>query len=184
MCKRAVSDFYVICPIWPREEEPRRRGDGFGAGEWEAMVLDQSGSWISKRCSTCQKVKPLADFPRHGYPNSHEASCTACISARIRRSKQLSLLFDKTDKRTGSQRDDHLRRRYGLESKEVQALIDSQGGLCPICLKRSPTQVDHDHSIGKVRGILCIYCNAAMGAFHDDPALVAKAIRYLEKNRG
>jgi Recombination endonuclease VII len=70
-----------------------------------------------------------------------------------------------------------------MGAAEVQALIDAQGGICPVCLKRPATQVDHDHKTGRVRGVLCLYCNAAMGAFHDDPNLIANAIAYLERYR-
>jgi Recombination endonuclease VII len=62
-------------------------------------------------------------------------------------------------------------------------MISAQGGLCAACKKNPATQVDHDHKTGKVRGILCLNCNAALGALKDDPRLVWEAIDYLENAR-
>ena len=44
--------------------------------------------------------------------------------------------------------------------------------------------VDHCHKSGNIRDGLCQRCNAAIGLFGDDPALMLKAISYLEKHRG
>jgi hypothetical protein len=63
-------------------------------------------------------------------------------------------------------------------------MIEAQGGLCAVCKKRPATQVDHDHKTKKVRGIVCLNCNAAMGALKDDVRLVWEAIHYLEEWRG
>jgi hypothetical protein len=61
-------------------------------------------------------------------------------------------------------------------------MVAEQGGLCKICRRREATQIDHDHRTGVIRGILCLYCNAALGAFHDDPLVIQNAIDYLERH--
>ena len=40
--------------------------------------------------------------------------------------------------------------------------------------------VDHNHKTGRVRGILCSFCNTALGKFDDSVGLLARAIEYLE----
>lgn len=57
-----------------------------------------------------------------------------------------------------------LQTRYGIGAAEYAALLEKQGGVCPICVEapRLPS-VDHDHDSGVVRGILCRTCNAALG---------------------
>jgi hypothetical protein len=75
--------------------------------------------------------------------------------------------------------------RYGLSQADYDAMLARQGGVCAICRKKSnrPLQVDHCHKTGKVRGLLCLNCNTALGRFHDDPDLMRAAIAYLEASR-
>jgi hypothetical protein len=128
-----------------------------------------------KRCPDCGDVKPLSEFPRNKHTRSgFHAYCKPCHNARTR---------DTVRRLYGNSRHYHLRKKYGVGSDEVQELVKAQGGVCPICLKRPATQVDHDHDTGEIRGVLCLYCNAALGAFHDDPDLIAKAIAYVERHR-
>ena len=64
-----------------------------------------------------------------------------------------------------------------------RALRDAQGNMCAICgATELPLFVDHDHTSGLVRGLLCHYCNIGLGGFKDDPARLQSAIRYLAKN--
>lgn len=72
-------------------------------------------------------------------------------------------------------------RVYGI-TREQYDEIDK--GYCPICLRDwSPTCrpcVDHDHTTGDVRGLLCIWCNRrAVGRFRDSK-LVYRIAEYLD----
>ena len=63
------------------------------------------------------------------------------------------------------------------------AMLQAQGGGCFIC-GRPPREdislhVDHDHSTGRVRGILCFCCNNALADFQEDPELLKKAASYV-----
>ena len=79
----------------------------------------------------------------------------------------------------------YLKRRYGITPEEYQALSDAQNGLCRIC--QGPPQgrwkrlhVDHDHATGKVRGLLCHWCNNMLGHAKDSPTVLQAAIAYLQ----
>lgn len=69
--------------------------------------------------------------------------------------------------------------RYGISPEEQNALLESQQGKCALCEK--PAQhVDHCHSTGKVRGMLCVFCNHAIAAIESIPDWIEKAQSYLE----
>lgn len=73
-------------------------------------------------------------------------------------------------------------RRYGMSIDAYERLSSVQGGVCAICRTvggRRSLAVDHHHGTGEVRGLLCGSCNAGLGQFKEDPALLRAAIAYL-----
>lgn len=83
----------------------------------------------------------------------------------------------------GGSRGYHLKRRYGLSIEEVSAQTALQRGLCAICRAAPAAHVDHDHTSGRARGMLCFNCNGGLGQFFDDPVRLARAIDYLKGAR-
>lgn len=79
-----------------------------------------------------------------------------------------------------------LKYRYGMTEEEWDQMLEVQQGLCAICGKDPGDRlcVDHDHKTGKVRGLLCRGCNAALGKFYDDPDVVMRAASYLLEHEG
>lgn len=78
-------------------------------------------------------------------------------------------------------------RKYGLTLKCYEKMEKKQKGLCLICKGEEPSKkkklvVDHCHSTGKVRGLLCSKCNQGLGYFMDDIQSLKIAIKYLKKN--
>ena len=79
-----------------------------------------------------------------------------------------------------------LKKKYGMSLEEFEAILKSQGYACGVCWSQIPQgkglwHVDHDHRTGKIRGLLCHYCNLALGHFKDDERVMEEAIRYLSK---
>ncbi|WP_437104985.1 endonuclease VII domain-containing protein [Streptomyces sp. enrichment culture] len=74
----------------------------------------------------------------------------------------------------------HPRRRREALRKRVP--IASQGGVCCVCLSAVPAHVDHCHETGRVRGVLCFSCNAALGQFKNQPDVMRRAAAYVEGN--
>lgn len=65
-------------------------------------------------------------------------------------------------------------------------MLEAQGGKCAICggepggrWKRQ-FHVDHNHTTGAIRKLLCHGCNAGIGNFGEDPARLLAAIAYLQ----
>lgn len=78
-------------------------------------------------------------------------------------------------------------RRYGITFENYSDLLEKQDHKCAICKAtesgNSRTNgnlfVDHCHTTGKVRGLLCSKCNHAIGLLNDDVDLLQKSILYL-----
>jgi hypothetical protein len=84
------------------------------------------------------------------------------------------------ERRSQTLRQWNLATKYGMSPEQFDELLLSQGNVCAICSNRRKSMcVDHDHSTGEVRGILCRRCNAMLGQISDDVSVLARAIEYL-----
>jgi hypothetical protein len=78
--------------------------------------------------------------------------------------------------------DRYVQRTYGLAPGEYAARLAAQGGGCAICTKKPRKRylaVDHDHRTGRVRGLLCYFCNTSIGTFEFDRETALRASEYL-----
>ena len=78
----------------------------------------------------------------------------------------------------------HEMQKYGLTPHAKQALLAKQHDACAICgyefgQKLGDYHIDHCHTTGNVRGILCDLCNRGLGFFRDKPDFLREAARYL-----
>jgi len=76
----------------------------------------------------------------------------------------------------------YMLRQYGISPEEYDRILALQNGVCAICRKKPNRRllyVDHCHRTGKVRGLLCMKCNSALGLYEDDPNLTEAATAYL-----
>lgn len=74
---------------------------------------------------------------------------------------------------------------HGVSIETYEAMLERQNGKCKICGEvpkgyRKHLCIDHCHSTGRVRGLLCHTCNAGIGFFRDDVTRLKAAIRYLK----
>ena len=85
----------------------------------------------------------------------------------------------------------YLKNTYGLTPEDKQKMLAEQNNCCAICEYSEPGArgnvngewyVDHDHVTGKVRGLLCNRCNAALGFMHEDIWALHKMIRYSQNH--
>ncbi|MGY0066330.1 endonuclease VII domain-containing protein [Streptomyces sp. QTS137] len=114
-----------------------------------------------KLCRTCGEIKPRGEWHRNaGAPDGPSARRKACRAVQGRQ--------------------DHLKRQYGTTEAERDEPIASQGGARCICLSVPAAHVDHCHETGRVRGVLCFSCNAALGQFKDRPDAIRRAAAYVE----
>lgn len=81
----------------------------------------------------------------------------------------------------------HLRRRYGISPERYSEMLAEQYFCCAICQSPEEEQtrrfsVDHNHTTGQIRGLLCHRCNAGLGLFLEKEDLLASAISYLREH--
>lgn len=81
-----------------------------------------------------------------------------------------------------------LKHRYNLSYEKYLEMKKSQSNKCLICeadekeSKNGRLVVDHCHSTGKIRGLLCDKCNNGLGRFNDNIETLRSAINYLSEN--
>jgi hypothetical protein len=124
-------------------------------------------------CPDCQDFKAESQFPKNRSTSTGFAAY--CKPHQNARSKESKLRVH------GGSRHYHLTRRYGIGDDEVDAMVEAQAELCPVCRRPLGTKphVDHDHASGQVRGLLCFTCNVGLGNFSDDPERLERAAAYL-----
>lgn len=125
-------------------------------------------------CARCGMFKPVSEFHSRGLTKRglplYVAYCKPCTVLRQQ------------------ERPDYAHRakakKYGLTEQCYTLMLDAQGGVCAIC-KAPPGKrrlaIDHCHTTGKVRGLLCGPCNVSLGAFRDNPRTLLEAAKYLLK---
>lgn len=114
-----------------------------------------------KRCPRCGETEPHSEW--HRKSSSADGLAAHCKTRR------------KADLRR-----QYFLRTHGLTEEQLAAMVAEQRGRCVICLSGPAEHVDHDHGTGKVRGVLCFACNAALGQMRDRPDALRRAADYLE----
>jgi Recombination endonuclease VII len=148
----------------------------------------------SKRCRKCKQLFSVSEFDlskdqRDGlYP-----WCKTC-----KKPKQRTGNIDRLKRWETRQDPTHIKKirnrtaklwnlmRYGLTFESYDELLEAQGGFCKLCKDRDKCgrmlSVDHNHVTGEVRGLLCTFCNTALGMLRDNPELIDRMKIYLETN--
>jgi hypothetical protein len=128
--------------------------------------LPAAAALTEKRCPVCKEVKPTDQFKFIKKKKAFYSFCRPCDRNYARRYRYLP--------------------KYGLKLEALEAMLEAQGGGCAICLTKLDGvqmrggHVDHCHTAGKVRGILCQVCNTALGKFRDNPEIMRRAANYVE----
>lgn len=162
-----------------------------------------------KKCIRCGEFKPLTDYGWHNIAKGqHRNFCKLCQKEWDReyktgvgkplieeyREKNKDKMVEyrklyKLDPKNKEKMRTHGRnatlRQFGITQEDYDELFKKQDGKCVICgvEKNGGKQnfcVDHDHTTGKVRGLLCHNCNLSIGLMKDNPDLLRKAAEYLE----
>lgn len=131
----------------------------------------------TKVCARCGEGKSVSEFPtkKRGGSIGVYSYCYPC-RAEYNREKNLQRTYEYN-------RTANLKRKFRLSSSDYNKMLESQGGKCAICGKepKKVLCVDHCHSSGAVRKLLCNHCNTLIGMAKEDINTLHNAIRYLEE---
>ena len=144
------------------------RTGGVGHGDLGGFVT--SNNITTRVCTACNKTLSLSFFAvNRSAPDGRRSKCRACVAIWNRRYL--------------------LERRFGLTPEDYDAMLSSQGGRCALCRADKPGgrwdrfHVDHCHETGRVRGLLCYFCNCALGTLGDSPEAIARVLAYVDPAR-
>lgn len=132
---------------------------------------------MTKVCNLCNEELPVDFFAKKKAGKyGVRARCKVCTNACER---------GYYSGNPEANKDRHLRKSHGITLEDYREMLAKQDNVCLICgqpetAKNKTLAVDHDHSTGVIRGLLCHKCNAGLGHFNDDPSLLRAAIKHLE----
>jgi hypothetical protein len=164
---------------------------------------------MKKKCPNCKLEKDLSEFSKDNHKKSGRCSwCKECIKIKKLKNhetekiyrdkyyqdnkgrlllwqKERNLAKPETTKRE-SARNSMLKYYYGITQEDYNRMFEEQNGCCAICGKHQSDEnkalsVDHDHTTGKIRGLLCPRCNHGLGLFLDSSELLKLAANYIER---
>jgi len=144
-----------------------------------------------KICSSCKTSKPLTDFYKESrVKDGRTRRCKIChIKATEKYRKKNPELYRKASAKHWAKLNDKKKhsnwlKRYNLKHEEYLKMFNDQKGCCKICKQPCSSgmnlSVDHCHSTGKIRGLLCKKCNSALGMLDDNIKYFEEAIDYLK----
>ena len=142
-----------------------------------AKVIQVEGT---KYCKSCDTTKPIDDFYlRNKTSMVRHSTCKECDKKRVKENHD-----------PVAYRNAELQRRYGITQQDYEVMIAEQNNQCAICNATEPGGrhnrgyfvVDHCHTTGKVRKLLCNNCNTALGLVGDNVDTLHKMINYLGIN--
>lgn len=156
-----------------------------------------------KTCSRCKVEKPISSFSKDKYRSDKlNCQCRSCkkyykdlispdeLKNQNDRTAINRYKYYKNPDRKLKYRNAWLIKTYGINQDDYERMLLDQNGVCKICNKyrtqpgKNHLSVDHCHTTGKIRGLLCHVCNNTIGLFEEDIDLMLRAIEYIKFHKG
>lgn len=137
------------------------------------------------RCPICKEIKPLdgSFYLNKASKTGYSSHCIICAT-ELQKNRPREERHTQYERDKEKLRDRTLQQKFGITLEIYNQLLAQQNGVCAICGgvdKKKSLAVDHDHSTGKIRGLLCGRCNPLIGFCLESPEIVRNVIEYLEK---
>ena len=131
-------------------------------------------NWVSETevyCPKCALVKNVNEFNKSNTRSTGiQYFCKPCLNEY--KSERNKLNYERY-------KDFRRKARYGIPIGMYDELLKRQDYKCKICNLEKKLSIDHNHTTGEVRGLLCMDCNTALGKFKDNKTILTNAIKYL-----
>ena len=136
----------------------------------------------TRECTKCHRDLPETSFYKQRSKKSgYKSHCKECVREQRREYYSTPQGYKYSIEKSW--------RDKGVEFtvEEYDNLLQEQELGCAICGAQSNKNgtrlcLDHCHTTGKIRGLLCHYCNTSLGKFNDDIELLQSAIEYLKRH--
>lgn len=151
-----------------------------------------------KKCYSCKEEKTIESFHNdRSRKDGKNPLCKVCHTANVsrcyRRNPEIKKASIKKWREANKERVDETGwkfgiKQYGITPEIYFQMLEEQDNKCAICFTTEPGakkkrfSVDHCHKTGRVRGLLCQYCNKALGGFMDNTEILGSAIKYIIKS--
>lgn len=117
-----------------------------------------------RTCSNCGEDKPLSRF---------EGRRHQCYDCR-------NIYFQELYARNPVKYRNKMRNyRHGITIEQAELYSQEQNNECKICGDQVVLVVDHCHTTGEYRGMLCSSCNKMLGFAKDNPTILVAGAEYL-----
>jgi lysine/ornithine N-monooxygenase len=138
---------------------------------------------LMKTCTKCGVEKELTEFSKR--KNVKDGRTSQCKKCQIAYNREHYHAMPEENKKKRNRQISLTRR--GITQEQYDAMYKEQQGCCAICGKhesnilRNRLNIDHCHTTGAIRGLLCHHCNAALGHLEDSVDNLTAAISYLKR---
>lgn len=137
-----------------------------------------------RSCCTCKIEKPLNSDNFYRSKNEKDGFCYRCkLCAKKYQNNRWATNTNYRQQVSDSYQKNWLKnyrkRKYNITQNEYDALLQKFNKCCAICKGNDCLCIDHCHTTGEIRGILCRNCNSAIGLLQEKVHILESAIAYL-----
>jgi hypothetical protein len=137
-------------------------------------------------CQQCH-ANSLASVKKRRQACIEKGVCTNCMKNKPEEGRRLCEACRIIKHRTPEQNLERATKKHGLTMEDFNQFLEDQDGVCAICHefnggRADRLNIDHCHTTGKVRGLLCHKCNRGIGLFKDSVENLQSAISYLQRH--
>ena len=148
------------------------------------------------QCTKCKQFKLATEFAKDSKKqNGLTSHCKLCRNLKRKERYYTNLAYELTrvqryrnnnpEKVKLSNRNTKLKRAYGITQNDYLEMFNKQNKRCACCNRETDKLVvDHNHTTGVIRELLCSPCNTALGLLNEDVTVMQNMSNYVRKHNG